>query len=127
MKADAVLCVFGWLLAGMSVSMFIPAFAAMFADDAVNMQVFFNSGAVTGFFAGAIIISLHGKEVELTKRGGLLLIVLPGRSCLSSRRCRSISQKPFSPRQKRCLRLFQVLQPAAQPFLHIWIISLRPF
>lgn len=76
MKADAVLCVFGWLLAGMSVSMFIPSLAAMIAGDVINMQVFFNSGAVSGFFAGAIIISLRGKESELTKRGSLLLIVL---------------------------------------------------
>lgn len=76
MKADAVICVFGWLLAGVSLAMFIPALGAMVANDMEDMAVFFNSGAISGFFAGAIIISLRGKEAELTKRGGLLLIVL---------------------------------------------------
>ncbi len=76
MKADAVICVFGWLLAGMSLIMFIPALGALIADDIENARIFFNSAAVSGFFAGAMIISLRGKEVELTKRGSLLLIVL---------------------------------------------------
>ncbi len=76
MKADAVLCVFGWLLGGLSLSMFIPALGALISNDFENAQIFFNSGAVSGFFAGAMIISLRGKEIDLTKRGSLLLIVL---------------------------------------------------
>lgn len=76
MKTDAVLCVFGWLLGGLSLSMFIPALGALIADDAENAMVFFNSAVISGFFAGAMIISLRSKERDLTKRGGLLLIVL---------------------------------------------------
>lgn len=76
MKTDAVLCVFGWLLAGLALSMFIPAFGALIADDLDNARIFFNSGAVSSFFAGALIISLRGKEAELNKRGVLLLVVL---------------------------------------------------
>lgn len=76
MKADAVLCVFGWLLGGLSLSMFIPALGALIANDLDHAQVFFNSAVLSGFFAGALIISLRGKEADLTKRGSLLLIVL---------------------------------------------------
>ncbi|MDO9461180.1 MAG: potassium transporter TrkG [Alphaproteobacteria bacterium] len=76
MKADAVLCVFGWLLGGLSLSMLIPALGALIADDIEHARVFFNSAAVSGFFAGAMIISLRGKEIDLNKRGSLLLIVL---------------------------------------------------
>lgn len=76
MKIDAVLCVFGWLLAGLSLSMFIPAFAALTTDNMEHAKVFFNSAVLTSFFAGLLIISLRGKEVELTKRASLLLIVL---------------------------------------------------
>lgn len=76
MKIDAVLWVFGWLLASLSLSMFIPAFAALTTDNMEHARVFFNSAALTGFFAGLLIISLRGKEVGLTKRASLLLIVL---------------------------------------------------
>lgn len=76
MKADAVLCVFGWVLAGLSLAMFAPAFAALTTDHMEHATVFFNSALMTGFFAGVLIISLRGKEAELTKRGALLLVVL---------------------------------------------------
>ncbi len=76
MKVDAVLGVFGWLLAGLSLAMFVPAFAGLTTDHMEHAAVFFNSALVTGFFAGVLIISLRGKEAELTKRGGLLLVVL---------------------------------------------------
>lgn len=76
MKSDAVLCVFGWLLGGLSLSMFIPALGALIANDQENALVFFNSAVVCGFFAGAFIIGLRGKEEGLTKRGSLLLIML---------------------------------------------------
>jgi len=75
-KADAVLCVFGWVLAGLSLAMFAPAFAALTTDHMEHATVFFNSALMTGFFAGVLIISLRGKEAELTKRGALLLVVL---------------------------------------------------
>ncbi len=76
MKADAVLCVFGWLLGGLSLAMFIPALGALIANDIEHAKVFFNSAAICGFFAGALVISLRGKEAELNKRGSLLLVVL---------------------------------------------------
>lgn len=76
MKVDAVLCVFGWVLAGLSLAMFAPAFAALTTDHMEHATVFFNSALMTGFFAGVLIISLRGKEAELTKRGALLLVVL---------------------------------------------------
>lgn len=76
MKAGAVLYVLGWLLGGLTLSMFVPALAALIADDTENALVFFNSAAVSSFFAGALIISLRGKEGDLNKRGSLLLIVL---------------------------------------------------
>ena len=76
MKTDSVLCVFGWLLAGLSLSMFIPALGALIANDLDHARIFFNSAVICGFFAGALIISLYGKEAELNKRGSLLLIVL---------------------------------------------------
>lgn len=56
--------------------MLVPALGALIANDLMLAQVFFNSAMVGGFFAGAAIISLRGKEAELTKRGSLLLIVL---------------------------------------------------
>lgn len=76
MKAGAVLYVLGWLLGGLTLSMFVPAFAAMIANDTENALVFFNSAAVSSFFAGALIISVRGKQGELNKRGSLLLIIL---------------------------------------------------
>jgi len=75
-KADAVLCIFGWLLAGMSLAMFVPAFGALIGNDIEHSLVFFNSAAICGFFAGLLIISLRGKENELTKRGSLLLVLI---------------------------------------------------
>ncbi len=76
MKAGAVLYALGWLLGGLAISMFVPALAAVMAGDMENARVFFNSAVFCGFFAGAMILSLRGREAEFNKRGSLLLVGL---------------------------------------------------
>lgn len=76
MKAGAALCVLGWILAGLALSMLVPAFTALLAGDPGNAKIFLNAAAVSGFFAGAMITGLRGKEAELNLRGALLLIFL---------------------------------------------------
>ena len=75
-RIDAVICVLGWLLAWLSLSMLAPVFGALIAGDIENAKIFFYAAALTSFFAGAIIISLRGKQDGLTGRGSLLLIAL---------------------------------------------------
>lgn len=76
MKAGAALCVLGWILAGLALSMLIPAFTALLGGDPKNAKTFLNAAAISGFFAGALITGLRGKEAELNLRGALLLIFL---------------------------------------------------
>ena len=76
MKVRPVFYVLGWLLVGLSLAMFLPAFVALSERDFDNAYVFFSSAVLTTFFAGGLIISLRGDEEGLDKRGSLMLVVL---------------------------------------------------
>lgn len=76
MRLGGVLYVLGWLLAGLTVLMFVPAFTGLVTEDYVNALVFINAGVLSTFFAGAMVFSLRGAEQALNKRSGVLLIVL---------------------------------------------------
>lgn len=76
MKLGGVLYALGWMLAGLTLLMFVPAITGLLSGDWEIALVFFNAGLLTTFFAGAMVFSLRGSEQPLNKRGGLLLIVL---------------------------------------------------
>lgn len=75
MNGHALGYIYGWGLAFFSLTVIPPLIIALANNEAVPLASFLVTGLATGFFGGALIIALKGRDIEISRREKITLVI----------------------------------------------------
>ncbi len=75
MNGHALGYIYGWGLAFFSLTVIPPLIIALANNEGLPLASFLVTGLATGFFGGALIIALKGREIEISRREKITLVI----------------------------------------------------
>ncbi len=75
MNGHALGYIYGWGLALFSLTVIPPLIIALANNEALPLAAFLVTGLASGFFGGSLIIALKGREIEVSRREKIVLVI----------------------------------------------------